>query len=298
MENFSVIPPELLMLIVSFAAASCPRTATKLSLVSRQVQSWSDPHIFRNIVIEDDCGAPEQLEEDYELVVAEDASPRLLRARTYVRTFSSRQSDTTESQFCKFFSLCPNLFSIAFWEAPLPLDMASLSFPTLRRMAFQETKGLSLESLLFKTVTHLDLVGWTFSRLPDLGVKRMTSLTHLMLSSWSIDTSHDEEELLKGAAPCLRLLILRLNDDYPMPAGDLRKYVPCVLPVASPEEYEDEDEDEGEKKEVEKEEVPGIPNFDVCGDKAFKEWCGKTPEEDSFWLKAEKLLESLRKLEE
>ncbi|KAH8818789.1 hypothetical protein DL96DRAFT_1820188 [Flagelloscypha sp. PMI_526] len=297
MGTFGVMPTELVTLIVSLAAASCPQTAAKLSLVSRQVQSWSDPHIFRNIVFGDDSWSAEDLDEHFSLAIADDASPRLVRGRSYIRTFSSKQYEKSTGQFCKFISLCPNIFSIAFWDAELPLGITSLSIPTLRRMSFQETSGLSLQSPLFKTVTHLDLAGWKFSSLPTLGVRNMTSLTHLVLSSATIDVSHVEEEVLKGAAPSLRLLILRLYEDAPpLPAEDLRKLrksLPCVLPLTAPEECEDE-EGEGEKGEIEKEEVPWLASFDVSCDTAFEEWCREIPEEDSFWHKAEKLLENLR----
>ncbi|KAH8818787.1 hypothetical protein DL96DRAFT_1621942 [Flagelloscypha sp. PMI_526] len=272
------LPAELAMLIVNFAAASCPAAAANLSLVSRQV----GPHIFQNIVVRDNIRVLEESGGRFDLVIAEVASPRLLRARTYVRTFSTQQFGNMDKGTYTFITLCPNIFSIALWGAPLPLGLTSLSISTLRRMAFQETKGLSLQSPLFKTVTHLDLVDWNFSRLPTLGVQGMASLTHLVLSSWSIDVSHVEEEMLKGAAPSLRLLILRLNQDYPIPVEDLRNYVPCVLPVTNPEE----------------EAIHGIASLDVCGHEAFKAWTGEIPEEESFWVKAEKLLENLRRLEE
>ncbi|KAH8818786.1 hypothetical protein DL96DRAFT_1621936 [Flagelloscypha sp. PMI_526] len=275
------LPIEILMVVISLAAASSPRVAVNLSLVSHEVQRWSDSHLFKNIVIQD-SHIPRAMEVLLDSFILKNASARFLQARNYVRTFSTKQVKDNKKRLPKFISRCPNLFSIALWNYPLPLGISSLIMPSLRRVAFPNTRGLSFESPIFRTVTHLELVNWDIPIPPSLGLQSMKYLTHLILSPWGFYPLGIDQAAVELFPLGLQILFLALKENgvhmrhWPPRRGTDIKY---LLPVTGPNVS-----------------VPGIENLDVYGDEAFKVWSGEIPEEESFWVKGERLLQSSRRL--
>ncbi|KAH8804205.1 hypothetical protein DL96DRAFT_636356 [Flagelloscypha sp. PMI_526] len=80
MENFSNIPIEVARLIIENAASN-QSAATALSCVSREIQLWSDPLLFRNIVIESTNWTTDSMARFVQSYISDDPSPRIRRAR-------------------------------------------------------------------------------------------------------------------------------------------------------------------------------------------------------------------------
>ncbi|KAH8804181.1 hypothetical protein DL96DRAFT_1631420, partial [Flagelloscypha sp. PMI_526] len=185
MVVFKNAPIDLARLIVETAALSdwslC--TARALSCVSREVQLWSDQFLFQNIVIQEEGAAPGAMLRFIDDFISEDPSPRIGRARAYIKTFSTKQEEDYDGRIPKFISLCSALESLCIWSLEHDSSYFSTNIPSLRKMSLASFDyPLSFKMPLFQAVTHLELAGVMTAGWPliwNADLSSMPSLTHL-----------------------------------------------------------------------------------------------------------------------
>ncbi|KAH8824209.1 hypothetical protein DL96DRAFT_1613387 [Flagelloscypha sp. PMI_526] len=272
------LPLDLARLVIEFTASAdwSLQTVTALSLVSKEVQSWSDRYLFRDIVVGDD-GLPRT--EEFMRDFAQDNAPiRFQTARSYVRTFSTQATDGDERLALKFLLCCTNIHSIAFWHMTIPSPLRDRSIPSLERLSFSpgDDARLSFSAPLFRTITHLEIAGYDSSDWPVLwsaGLSSMPSLTHLVLDALPDVKPHIH--LLSNLPDSVRIIMLRFGriTQATRVADD-----PRIVCFASQEQNASE----------------GFPHLDIFVE-GFHTWTGKKFEDETYWTIGERLLQ--KKLE-
>ncbi|KAH8826088.1 hypothetical protein DL96DRAFT_1607143 [Flagelloscypha sp. PMI_526] len=275
------LPVDLAREIIELAAASdtSRQTARSLSLVSREIQSWSDRFHFQNLV--EDPSGPE--EKDFLAhFVSDQPSNRLKRARLYVLRFASRRSYDHQGHIG-----CPNLTSLALWAVELPalFQHPNQSLPNLRRLCFSFVYGgasaISFRSPAFQNVTHMDLGAWAVEDWPTFwqaGTELMGSLTHLVLNGKSARTEERQNlisEAMSHMPPALRVLIVIVEEET-LPDIVNEQYDPKVVFI------------------VEHSSLPsgfGEIRGHVNGGDAFEMWSGEGNENLTYWSVAESVVE-------
>ncbi|KAH8831994.1 hypothetical protein DL96DRAFT_1812738 [Flagelloscypha sp. PMI_526] len=196
--------------IIEFAAEDGTvkyKTARALSLVSKQVQKWADPAIFRDILITDfqtlrNCRLV------MDAVINSSSGERFEHVRHCIKTFTCMHVSDPEGRIARFLERCPNIFSIALWGLPFPglLLSTKACYPSFRMACFEamdygsHTAGNSVRQVPllrlppFQNLTHLDWSSWSFTDWSKelwtgAGLGTVPSLTHLVLSA----NDQDEE---------------------------------------------------------------------------------------------------------
>ncbi|KAH8824195.1 hypothetical protein DL96DRAFT_1613351 [Flagelloscypha sp. PMI_526] len=271
------LPLDLAKLIIEFAASDdwSLRTSISLSLVSKEVQTWSDVYFFRDIVIEEDA-IPLKTKTFMTEFSQENPPLRLHTARSHVRTFSTKQSDKEDTEdeeevVFRFLALCSNLHSIALWHMSVPSGLLDLSIPSLRRLSFGAGKHdqVSFSMPLFNSITHLEIAGYNSSEWPALwsaGLRSIPSLTHLALDA--LPLSDCQSDLLKRLPASFSLVLVRNIETY---ESELMQGVDDPRIVV----FTDSDD-------------IGLPFLDIFSD-GFHAWTGQQPEEETYWVQGEKL---------
>ncbi|KAH8826068.1 hypothetical protein DL96DRAFT_1273945 [Flagelloscypha sp. PMI_526] len=295
--SFQDIPKDLARDIFELAAHPdrLSARATSLSLVSREVQSWTDICLFRNIAFKSTMRT--RAERSFlDAIISDDRSPRLEQARKYVRTISSQDQPDPEGLIERFVSVCPLLESIALWHMSPKSQMLNLSISSLRKMTFYDDMGkdslhFSLRYPLFHSLTHLDLGGWSYKdwpRIRNAGIREMTSITHLVLSGLSdgsIRVTEIISEMSSHLPPNLHLLFLLLDE------GQVEE----LLMIGASFHYDSrvvvaiDDPDFGSFYEA-----LGVHVNDGI---AWTSWTGETKWEESFWCQSNRLRDAKRLLE-
>ncbi|KAH8814745.1 hypothetical protein DL96DRAFT_1684985 [Flagelloscypha sp. PMI_526] len=197
------LPLDILRLLLEFSASAWLESAKALSLVSREVQGWTDPHFFQ--IVEGSFLFGEYRISLLDRMCMSDASPRLVLARNYVRAAAWRNFVPQQSYIKQALDHFPNLVQLCLWNNVFPFEPKNGSwsslqpfeitqkYPSLRRVATCLNDLLNVPQNAFgspfwTTVTHLHL---TYSHaissrhspfeLPLFVT--MPSLTHIALST-------------------------------------------------------------------------------------------------------------------
>ncbi|KAH8804183.1 hypothetical protein DL96DRAFT_1631424 [Flagelloscypha sp. PMI_526] len=183
MKQFSDIPIDVARLVFEIAATSDQQTACALSYVSQQVQSWSDPFLFRHIVIIALVSLDEAMLRFIDSFISKDPSPRIRRARGYVKTISSKQYDDGYSRIPNFVRRYSSLESLRLRSLTSTHLLFKLIVPSLRKLSFpyHDTDIMTRNMPLFYAITHLEVDAYeTFTIWDaDFDISAMPSLTHL-----------------------------------------------------------------------------------------------------------------------
>ncbi|KAH8826089.1 hypothetical protein DL96DRAFT_1816531 [Flagelloscypha sp. PMI_526] len=287
--TFPNIPKDIAREIIELAALPTTdlslRNATRLSLVSHEVQKWADKFLYRHIVFPY-IRLSARAAFFVETFVSDNPSLRMIRARSLVYTFSSRQSEDSLNHVGRFIALCSHLFSLALVSMrPTPLIL-NLTIPSLRRMTFNSFHPVdSFQSPLFRPLTHLDLCASEIAQWEQLrtaGLTQMEYLSHLVLRATKSDQQLETViiEAMTFLQPSLRLLLLVLDEslvnEFLMRREDIRYSPRIVIAVDTPvprPKYEE-------------------LGLDVNFSGRWKTWTGKLCEERTFWFKADQMLEA------
>ncbi|KAH8824276.1 hypothetical protein DL96DRAFT_1613567 [Flagelloscypha sp. PMI_526] len=206
------------------------------------------------------------------------ATARVQMAKMHLRTFTTKQDEDDDGLIAKFLPLCPNLFSIAFWQSTIPPPLRDLSIPSLRRVLLYTDgeNNFSFSAPIFRSVTHLDVGGFDSDEWPILrsaGLRCMPSLTHLVIDGGQARRlAIVFDDILLNLPPSIRIVLMQV-DDTPSGLED-----PRILLFNNPEEHDPAD----------------LPCLDVFHS-GFHAWTGKQCEEETFWTVGEKLLEEKRR---
>ncbi|KAH8828918.1 hypothetical protein DL96DRAFT_1679452 [Flagelloscypha sp. PMI_526] len=171
MEASHNLPLDILRLLLEFSASASIKSAKALSLVSKEVQAWTDPHLFQIV-------KGRFIDLKYRISLLDrmcmsDASPRLVLARNYVRAVAWRRFQDSSSQSSE------------------ELSVIIQKYLALRRVAICIDSGLNVtpdafESPFWTTVTHLYLNSYRPISSPRSSFQQclfvtMPSLMHLAL---------------------------------------------------------------------------------------------------------------------
>ncbi|KAH8828890.1 hypothetical protein DL96DRAFT_1814195 [Flagelloscypha sp. PMI_526] len=238
MEATHGLPLDILRLLFEFSASASITSAKALSLVSKEVQHWADPHLFEIVQETDDNYANKSKSSLLSQMFMSNASPRIVLARNYVRVIRW-DKHLQQSYLEQALETLPNLIQIGLWKHIFPFHSEdsfnqsfeiTQSYPSLRRIAayINDRSGIppdGFSSPFWMTITHLQLMcisGISSSKsafqLP-LFVP-MTSLTHLALSSvgpWIESESDDGlafSRVRETFPPSLILCLLGLRQSW------------------------------------------------------------------------------------
>ncbi|KAH8833363.1 hypothetical protein DL96DRAFT_1585835 [Flagelloscypha sp. PMI_526] len=227
------LPLDIARHIIRIAAASDEKTARNLTLVSKQVYTWSEPLLWRTILVRNYASA-----ENLHSLLLQDTF-RSKRAQHIHRFIISETVNPDHPIFYDCFSLLPNIEAFTYWRRPsasLPDNHTLLPCPSLRRLSCDphlfNIDGIHLsdfDSPLFWNLTHLDLLhGKSHHSFVWASLASLTNLTHFMLNCdylipvyEGID-SQDEilsingcRGLLKSLPPSVQLVILDFEEELP-----------------------------------------------------------------------------------
>ncbi|KAH8826069.1 hypothetical protein DL96DRAFT_1816516 [Flagelloscypha sp. PMI_526] len=290
-------PLDLVMEIIELASSLdlFRQTACSLSLVSHEIQAWSDKYLYRNLYIR---SGGECVSRDFmERFVSDDAPSRFKRARPYVLGFVSRQdSNPHENIVERLMAVCPNLCSLALWDLLLPVTFVSPGyvFPNLKRVCISdlsartsESSHISFRHPAFEHVTHLDLASFELSEWSlvwSAGIDSMPSLTHVILDFTRVDDRPlPISQAVSHMPPTLQVLILLVeNDDFEDLIGKEIDFRVVFLV----------EESDGSRIMLTGEVLRG----DVNGNQGFHMWAGEIQECESYWSKADQVVKARRLL--
>ncbi|KAH8828889.1 hypothetical protein DL96DRAFT_1789646 [Flagelloscypha sp. PMI_526] len=239
MEAIHGLPLDILRLLFEFSASTNIESAKVLSLVSKEVQSWTDPHLFQ--IVRKFGTNSSGISETSLLgqMCIPDASPRIILARNYVRSLVWDKSVPKGSYTEQALKLFPNLTQLCLWQNifpanrkdPLKQDFETTqSYPSLRRVATCLYSQLSVppnafSSPFWMTITHLQVrsviqISFMHSAFQLPLFIPMTSLTHLAISRFAdvveLDTNLALSRVRGTFPPSLTLCLLDL-----MPYGSV-----------------------------------------------------------------------------
>ncbi|KAH8822145.1 hypothetical protein DL96DRAFT_344188 [Flagelloscypha sp. PMI_526] len=189
------LPFDIIRVIFEFSASAHTTGALALTLVSREVQSWSDPHLFKFLVDSEKGSRAFQSLED---MSSDGASPRLIRAREYVRAVAHRFRVWKVSFLQQYLALLPNIQRLYLWLIPFPNkehdEMFNFSqvHPSLREVSILLPDAYDLAHNAFSRpfwskITHLQVspqspLSYAASPFAVASLfAGMSSLTHLVI---------------------------------------------------------------------------------------------------------------------
>ncbi|KAH8809587.1 hypothetical protein DL96DRAFT_1628571, partial [Flagelloscypha sp. PMI_526] len=209
MTQFPDLPLDICCLIVATAVMrdATLGTGSSLSCVSRLVQSWVDPLLFRNLKF-----GYNKNPKDYLILHLSSQSPRLSRTRPFVWSISFQQ-DLELGDFQELISLHRNIKFLSFNELP-PAGAEALWVPSLTDLSapfgyWDELEDMHLSGPLFVGIKHLDLHTMSIKSIPEVAshLLQMRSLEAILIgaSGWSFEAIL---EGLKALPPTLNLVVL------------------------------------------------------------------------------------------
>ncbi|KAH8828930.1 hypothetical protein DL96DRAFT_1708103 [Flagelloscypha sp. PMI_526] len=296
------LPLDILRLLFEFSASASFESAKSLSLVSREVQSWTDPHLFQIVHGHIGNGCDEFWTCLLDEMCMPDASPRLILARNYVRAVAWKEMVDENSDIEKPLDHFSNLVQICLWSNFFPgqLDYPlhdrleiTQAYPSLRRVAtciFDErtTPLNAFGSPFWTAITHLQLLyhcpmSSPYSPFQSPLFATMPSLTHLALLSEGSGIELDVD-----------LALSRVRDSFP------KSLVLCLLrlrvPFGSNEEYWTAEMANTSSK-IDQRIVMwmGLSEINagdmvVTSDDNFQDWCGVHDGVQTIWDKGEAIL--------
>ncbi|KAH8826086.1 hypothetical protein DL96DRAFT_1607140 [Flagelloscypha sp. PMI_526] len=217
MAGAASLPVDIARLIVEMASRSL-YTACSLSLVSKEVQTWSDPFLFCTVVISVTDIVSKEMELFMDSFTAPTPTQRLLRARGYVQIVATQQLTDPNKRIPRFLGCCSNLFSFCNWTQVLSSSFFDLHIMSLKWLSLNGwVEPLSFKSPVFQSITHLDLTGLNFSEWPDIwnaNLGFIPSLTHLLLdaSGPSDVISNDVLSIISShLTPTIQLVLLSVK---------------------------------------------------------------------------------------
>ncbi|KAH8828928.1 hypothetical protein DL96DRAFT_1595990 [Flagelloscypha sp. PMI_526] len=198
MEATHNLPLDVLRLLFEFSASANFESAKTLSLISKEVQLWTDPHLFQ-IVQGFGISHTKRLKISLgDRMCMSNTSPRLILARRYVRAVAWEKHPPDKIGIEMALEIFPNLVQLCI-RSCLPYGPESMphgfvithSYPTLRRMT-TSLLGHSpfppniFESPFWTTLTHLQIKYLRFKydfepSFPSPLFINMRSLTRLAL---------------------------------------------------------------------------------------------------------------------
>ncbi|KAH8823395.1 hypothetical protein DL96DRAFT_1713811 [Flagelloscypha sp. PMI_526] len=303
MKTINNLPLDVLRLLFEYAASSSLESAQTLSLVSKEVQFWTDPHLFHTVQRKSHDG-------DYRLCLLDqmclpEASTRLVQARNYVR-IAAWEDFAPHSNIKRALEKCPNIIQLCLWGNVFPFEPndsgyhpfeITQSYPSLRRVA---TNIDDLENIppsgfscpFWMTITHLQVNYYSAVSSPETPFQvplfaAMTSLTHL---AFFPSNSGAQRELDYNVA------LSRIKNTFPP------SLILCLLSLMAPQDVAHENwlvhivktsrnvdhrivlwswspEDNADEVVVTNE------------DDAYQVWCGVQDGVQTFWEMGEAILE-------
>ncbi|KAH8822580.1 hypothetical protein DL96DRAFT_1714038 [Flagelloscypha sp. PMI_526] len=175
---FPPIPLDVGRTVFGLAASQDLTTAKMLSLVSKNVQTWSDVHLFRHILTSSPAPGTDPVVGMLDLMLNSDSVTRYVRARAYVTTVRWQASKLLLSNIIpNLLLLCPNLTFLQLRQAfpsegyhlqTLRLRFLQIDLHDPEESSPKRAAGL-LTSPCFQTVVYLhplyfDSFGWDLVR--------------------------------------------------------------------------------------------------------------------------------------
>ncbi|KAH8823822.1 hypothetical protein DL96DRAFT_238211 [Flagelloscypha sp. PMI_526] len=152
-ELFLALPLDLARYIVEFAAQQALHTAVSFVLVSKVIQSWTDPFLFHTI-----ARAPFPLQKFITLLSSRNfASPRIIQAREYIRHVYTTSYISRRYLFDLFYR-CPNISCLQIATGISTLrDVARTTPRSLRRLYLTDSTWgeQNFSTPFFRNITHL-----------------------------------------------------------------------------------------------------------------------------------------------
>ncbi|KAH8832120.1 hypothetical protein DL96DRAFT_1812829 [Flagelloscypha sp. PMI_526] len=286
------------------------KTARDLSLVSKQVQSWADPWIFRDVVVSSRLASTPICRLIDAVIHSSPKQPRFQRITNCIQTFTCTAINDPENRIPRFLECCPNIFSIALRGISLPVKALSARgcYANLRKACFldftydSKKAGQSSEPRipllrlpLFQNLTHLDWSSWDFKDWStvlwkEAGLASVPSLTHLAMTA---DDEDEQGQPLNGLTeifralseecklpPSLKVLLLLVSEGHmhSLSHDDTENYDSRIVLALSGPLCIDSD--------------PEFDNHDAidllnCGWRVWRHWTDPI----SFWDAAERVLQ-------
>ncbi|KAH8828925.1 hypothetical protein DL96DRAFT_1708097 [Flagelloscypha sp. PMI_526] len=303
------LPLDILRLLLEFSASANIESARALSLVSKEVQQWTDPHLFQTVKGLGLRYSGDRMPDAtlLERVCMSDASPRLIRARKHVHTVAWERNVPHKSSIEPVLKYFPHLVQLCLWSNIFPYRQSQFgsqrehfeitrSYPSLRRLATCIYSLLNISpnafgSPFWMTITHLHVryfiaISSQGSPLQLPLFATMKSLTHLALSPVSGEGEDDSNlafSRVGGAFPlslnvCLLGMRAPINVDREqwfseLVAIGLQVDERIVLWSVFPVDYTD-----GQL----------VPNRNDSDN--FQAWCGVPDGVQTFWEMAEAIV--------
>ncbi|KAH8828893.1 hypothetical protein DL96DRAFT_1595886 [Flagelloscypha sp. PMI_526] len=248
MEVSRSLPLDILRLLFEFSASTSFNSALALSLVSKEVQRWTDPYLFETVqkTGENYSGIPET--SLLGQLFMSNASPRIVVARSYVRTLAWDKFVPQDSYVKKALDIFPNLVQLCLWGNIFPYqpqDSFSRHFEitqthtSLRRIATclhnrSKAPPNGFGSPFWMNITHLqirylDAVSSSESAFQVPLFTSMSSLTHLALSPFASENDPDADLAFSRAKasfpPSLILCLLALKSSRVVAPMSIRSWL-------------------------------------------------------------------------
>ncbi|KAH8804180.1 hypothetical protein DL96DRAFT_1631416 [Flagelloscypha sp. PMI_526] len=221
-----------------------------------------------------------------ESFTSDSPTPRIRRARGYVRSFSTKRYDDDNFQVPNFVRHCSALESLCLWSLEPPHSLFTLNVPSLRRLSFPYPNPgvLPCNMSFLSAVTHLELDAVNGLTIWDVGtgVFAMPSLTHLvvmMTLSISFDMTSVISSVSAHIPPQLEVLLLLLQRAQKNQLEGVAYDDRIILGVLP--------------------RLEGIENPpDVASDDVFEDewnqWSEQVSEENTRWGRAERMMRDKR----
>ncbi|KAH8828958.1 hypothetical protein DL96DRAFT_1708131 [Flagelloscypha sp. PMI_526] len=235
MEASYNLPLDVLRLLFEFSASTSLESAKALSLTSKEVQLWTDPCIFETVYSFDNSSGT-SWRSPLEQLCMSNASPRIVRARNYVRAVAWEDFVPQVSSVEKALEYFPNLIQICLWDNLFPFRTQNESphshqfeitqmYPPLRRVTTcldyrSNVPQNAFGSPFWMTITHLQVNYYGTVSSDDSPFQQplfatMSSLTHLALSAMNQHSEPNADLALslvkESFPPSLRVCLLALG---------------------------------------------------------------------------------------
>ncbi|KAH8813847.1 hypothetical protein DL96DRAFT_1625520 [Flagelloscypha sp. PMI_526] len=224
-----LLPADIIYCVFQCLALQSVIDAKKLSTLSRTVQQWADPYVFRRIIPLNETA--------YQILVNLNSS-RLVQARTkYFSAVTLREDLPITDDFHREFPTVRSISFLGYHQIP------SKSIPALRRLETNSWNAnqTPLSSQIFRSLTHLSLQpspGLHIYRIWDFSpLKQLLNLTHLLFHSHSSSSplyandAHAEfwteflvQHLIPSLPSTLRLLVWMAGEV--LKSGSFTEYRP------------------------------------------------------------------------
>ncbi|KAH8806663.1 hypothetical protein DL96DRAFT_628584 [Flagelloscypha sp. PMI_526] len=303
-KSFQPFPTDILKEIFEHAALFQDSSCYALALVSQSVQKWTDPLVFRTILVtEQRIEGPEPF---LEMLDSPEKSPRFIRALSFVRTLAATipEFELTWETIVKNFPGLVVFHSLGDQEVHKPSDdfhegiddLADFQppvLPTLRRLGGgYGCRTIYGSWMCVQMITHLDLTCLYCNDWPELesrGLPLLSCLTHL---SFTLDEgSEDMDDDLRLLPPLfpqsLQLCLLDVECFSSITSEDAENLLRHAYALDHRLLLASKDNCQVHHQWVLKVEEPLVY--------AFKDWSGEHSVDDTYWVRG---LEMVKRREE